>query len=351
MRKFIFNLIVLLAITLSVSSAFAWGDKKEKIRFKSKDVHTYGDILNGIQNFKDVEIKGILTIPKNSEDKIPCMVYMHGSDGLNEWSKRSYYPWLKMFHDMGIATFIFHSFKPRGVESTVGNQWAVTPADMVVDVYMALNRLAKHPRIDPSRIGLFGRSKGGAVTRASYWKPFQEALGNGNQFALHVSIYGGCEDFENFVFTGAPFLALVGEKDNWTPAAPWIDFVKKLKDHGYDAELVVYPGAHHLFDATYNVKNAKEGDSYLNCRYIVKNDGTSIETTSGLNADTEEGCSKCVIKGNVKIGRNSNAKKQSKLKTKEFVTRVFKLNENKAQIEKAKSKKVASTSGYNSTER
>lgn len=354
MKKSIINLIVVLAITLSVSLAFAWGDKKEKIKFMSKDLHTYGDILDGLDNDKDVEIYGILTIPKKTEGKIPAMIYMHGSGGgFTDSAKKRIGPWLKMFNKMGIATFKLDSFKGRGVKSTVNNQRAVTSADMVVDVYRALELLSKHPRIDSSRIGIIGGSKGGGVALYSSWKPVRDAISTESQLALHVAIYGLCAEFEKFEFTGAPLLALVGEKDDWTPAEPWIPFVKKLKDRGYDAELVVYEGAYHGFDAHYPAQRYTKAYSSKDCRFLFKADGEIIETTTGLSADGEEGIKACRSKTpGVMIGQNMKAKKASKEKTKEFVTKVFKLNEKVSSNDSKKKVKTASTSsGFNSFDR
>ncbi len=206
-------------------------------------------------------------------------------------------------------------------------QQSVTSADMVVDVYKALELLSKHPRIDASRIGVIGASKGGMVALNSSWKPIKDAIGNGFQFALHVSLYGICSDFEKFEFTGAPLLSLIGEKDDWCPAAPWIPFVKKLNDNGYDAEVVIYPGAYHGFDAHYDVHRLKKGHSYKDCRFLFKTDGEVIETTSGLSEDYGEGSKTCRCEtSGVMIGQNLKAKIQSKKKAKEFVSRVFKLN-------------------------
>jgi len=326
------NLIILWVIVLFVPSAHAWGDKSEKIKFISKDLQSYSEIIDGLDNDKDVEIYGMLTIPKNSEGKVPAMIYMHGSGGgFTKSANERINPWLKMFNEMGIATFKIDSFKGRGVKSTVGDQRAVSSAEMVVDVYKALDLLSKHPRIDAARIGLIGESKGGIVTLASYWKPLRDAIGTETQFALHIALYGLAFDFQTFEFTGAPFLALIGEEDDWTPAAPWIPLVEKLKKHGYDAELVIYPDAYHCFDANYDPIRYSKGFSNRDCRFSIRSDGEVFETTTGKNAYTEDGMKYCQAKKpGVMIGRNSNAKKRSKEKTKKFVSKIFRLNENLA---------------------
>ncbi len=253
------------------------------------------------------------------------MIFMHGSGGgFTNAGREKIDPWLKMFNKMGIATFKLNSFSGRGVTTTVGKQHAVTTAEMVVDVYMALDLLSKHPRIDPNRIGLIGCSKGGIVTLFSYWKPIRDAIGTEAQLACHISLYGMPMDFENFEFTGVPFLALVGEKDDWVASEPWNDLIKKFKEKGYDAEVVIYKGAHHSFDAGYEVQKITNAHSYSKCRYLIEADGDMIELTSGLNAMTDTSATdQCRERTSVTIGKNYKAKKASKEKTKEFVSRVF----------------------------
>ena len=207
---------------------------------------------------------------------------------------------------------------------TFSHRRSHTTAEMVVDAFRALDVMANYPRIDKNRIGIMGESKGGGVTLYSHWKPFIKVMNTENQFALHISLYAMPNDFTPFEFTKAPILALLGEKDNWTPAAPWIPLVQKFKDNGYDAEAVIYKGAHHAFDAAYSVQHIKEADDYTACRVMMFKDGKMLETTSGLYC--REGIDKCKRKASgAMVGSNSKAKKASKIKAAEFVTRVFQL--------------------------
>ena len=315
--------IAVLVIVFSVSIANIGWTKTKKIKFMSKDLDYYADVLDGIENGKDIKIYGKLTIPKKiKEGQLPCMIYMHGSGGYK--SKRNF-KWLDMFHDMGIATFKIDSFTARGVTNTTGNQESVSSPEMAVDVYKALEVMSNHPRIDKNRIGIIGNSKGGIVSLITKWKPLKDAIGVKETFALHISLYGLAMEFEPFKFTDAPLLALVGEKDNWIPAEPWTPMVAKMNNNGYDAEVVIYKNAHHAFDATYKVKTIKKAYSYSNCRFKLYSDGRMMETTTGI--DGIPGEEKCRCKTtNVMIGSNSKANKASKIKVAEFVTRVFKLN-------------------------
>jgi dienelactone hydrolase len=47
----------------------------------------------------------------------------------------------------------------------------------------------------------------------------------------------------------APLVILIGEKDDWTPAAPCQQLAAAAERAGYPVTIKVYPGAHHSFDS------------------------------------------------------------------------------------------------------
>jgi dienelactone hydrolase len=47
----------------------------------------------------------------------------------------------------------------------------------------------------------------------------------------------------------APLLILIGEKDDWTPAAPCVELARSSRATQHPVDIVVYPGAHHSFDS------------------------------------------------------------------------------------------------------
>ncbi len=322
MKKNIINFIVVLAITLSVSSAYAWGDKKEKIKFQSISVFSWKELIDDKPD-PAVEVFGTLTIPKKTEGKVPLVIFVHGSGGPGQ----KHVKWLKEFNKMGIATFRLNCFKPRQVSSTVGKQFTVSTGSMSSDAFNAMKLLRDHPRIDANRIGIMGGSKGGTVAMMTAWKPVIKKF-DGLQFAFHVVLYPSCVEFETYDLSVSPMLIMIGEKDEWTPAAPCVDFGKAMRQYGYDnVKVVVYPDAHHSFDSDSSVKVIKNGYNYYRCRWLIKDNGDCIETTTGVNAYTEWDKYKdvCAKKG-VKSGGQLKAKKQSMIETKAFVSKVFKLN-------------------------
>jgi dienelactone hydrolase len=46
-----------------------------------------------------------------------------------------------------------------------------------------------------------------------------------------------------------PVLILIGEKDDWDPAEDCRKMVEVSRQAGFPINIVIYPGAHHLFDS------------------------------------------------------------------------------------------------------
>jgi hypothetical protein len=62
---------------------------------------------------------------------------------------------------MGISTFVIDGFSGRGLTAVGPNQALLGRLNFILDIYRALDILAKHPRVDPERIALMGFSRGG----------------------------------------------------------------------------------------------------------------------------------------------------------------------------------------------
>ena len=76
-------------------------------------------------------------------------------------------------------------------------------------------------------------------------------------FAAAVALYPGCRttlgawraDGTGIYRPVAPLLILIGEKDDWTPAAPCVKLAASTRATEHPAAITVYPGAHHAFDS------------------------------------------------------------------------------------------------------
>ena len=102
--------------------------------------------------------------PFTDEVRVPAVVFLHGDAG----ALSNQPVWIDKLIAMGIAVFTVDSFTGRGA---IGQQPSImivgrlpTPLMRVPDAQRALELLAKHPRIDPQRIGLMGVSSGARTT-------------------------------------------------------------------------------------------------------------------------------------------------------------------------------------------
>ena len=305
MRLFIF---LFLLIFLSVNA-----QKTEKIIFKSANPFALSDIIINLENQQEQEVFGKLTFPDESIDmkkKFPLIIGVAGSLG---WRKH-HYEYIKMYQEMGFATFELNSFKSRNITSTVGSQVEITTATMILDAYRAFEKLAKHPNIDKDRVSITGWSLGGAVTLFSAWKPVKEAITSDLKFASHLAFYPPCFfDPENTEFTDSPIHILIGELDNWTPADPCLNFVNKISNNS-NVDLTIYANSHHSFDSEEPVTFNEKGYSFKNCLFKLNKEGDVLMNYLYLPMSSpimqKIGFLFCVDRG-VKLGGNPETRKKA----------------------------------------
>ena len=102
--------------------------------------------------------------------------------------------------------------------------------------------------MDAQRIGLLGWSHGGGSVLATI-----AAAPKGNMgYAAAVAFYPDCtskskalQKFRPY----APLLLLIGEADDWTPAAPCKVLAAAVAARGEPMQIVTYPDTFHNFDS------------------------------------------------------------------------------------------------------
>jgi dienelactone hydrolase len=152
---------------------------------------------------------------------------------------------------MGVATFLLDGFTGRDIASVAADQSQLGVLTMINDAYRALDLLAKHPRIDVTRIGLMGFSRGGTIALYSSLKRFQRTYGSQEaEFALYLTFYAPC--FRTYVddteTVDRPIRLFHGTADDNAPIESCRSYVKRLQSAGKDVALNEYVGAHHAFD-------------------------------------------------------------------------------------------------------
>ena len=294
---------------------------KQEVTFESANPFSLSDIILNLNAQEKQTVFGQLSIPMDSlnpDKKYPLIIGVAGSLG---WRKH-HLEYMEMYQKDGFATFELNSFKSRDITSTVGSQDEVTIAAIILDAYRALEKLAEHPNIDKEKVSITGWSLGGGVSLFSGWMPVKNAITTSVSFASHLAFYPPCFiNPENLAFTQAPIHILIGEKDNWTPAAPCSNLIKKLEGKANIA-LTTYPESHHSFDSETPVTRNEKGYSFKDCLFKLTEDGDVLMNYLQLPMSSpllqKLGFMFCVEQG-VDIGGNPAARKKAFDFAKEFM--------------------------------
>lgn len=197
-----------------------------------------------------VTITGQLYRPEGP-GPFPAMVLLHGCAGVEPLHAR----WAKWLTERGYVALVVDSWAPRGmVENCSRDTPDVERTDRFDDAFGALRYLQSRPFVDPHRIGAMGWSNGGVFAMAVINGPsLERARKRGVTlppigFRFGIAIYpGGCFSLVDEQVV-APLLLLIGEADDWTPAATCAKMVSAMRVKGADATIAIYPGAYHYFD-------------------------------------------------------------------------------------------------------
>ncbi len=256
----------------------------ESFESASPDGAGFTGLLDG--SGEPVTVRGILRRP-SGPGPYPAVIYVHGSVGPQVYHETV---WLSTFRDLGFATYQINAFLPRGVITTVGRQDSVTEASLVRDVFAAAEALARHPEIDPKRIGVMGSSKGGIAALVSGKRSFQQARLPGDlTLAFHIALYPYCHTYETYDFD-APVLVMSGGEDRWVGWENCAELVAAMRDAGVEARFKLYPGAVHSWDSLLPFRLLVPGaDSFARCRFEVRDDGTFTDLNDGARLTSAAG--------------------------------------------------------------
>lgn len=282
--------------------------------------------LNGVKEGQPVTIAGELRLPRPGTDRLPAVVFLHGSGGVNSSVADR---WTQELLSRGIATFVVDSFTGRGLVNTnnvkTGGQAQLGRLAMIVDAYSALELLARHPRIDPDRIALMGFSRGGQSALYASVRRFHRLHGPaGLEFAAHIAFYPQCDTTfrEDGEVNNRPIRIHHGASDDYIPIAPCRSYVARLRAAGKDVELTEYPNAHHAFVNPRDTPlKAVNSETTRNCVLHEDENGRVINSRTGQPFTYKDPC----VELGPTIAYNAEAHAASVKAVREFLVVTFRL--------------------------
>ena len=278
--------------------------------------------LTGDTEGKPVTVAGEFRIAQGT-GRLPVVVLMHGSSGVGV----NIEPWVHQFNGMGISTFVIDGFTGRGLTAVGPNQALLGRLNLIVDIYRALDILARHPRVDPERIVLMGFSRGGQAALYASLVRFNKLWNkSGAQFAGYIPFYPDCSTtyVGDTEVSARPIRIFHGTPDDYNPVASCKAYVVRLQEARRDVVLTEYPDSQHAFDqgllGVSSTVVSANAQTARNC-HIKEGDGGVL-----MNADTQapftykDAC----IELNPHVGGNPATAEEARKAVSDFLLALFK---------------------------
>jgi dienelactone hydrolase len=198
------------------------------------------------------KLKGTLYRP-DGNGPFPAIVALHGCDGLTEKGviAHRYADWGERLAASGFVVLFPDSFAARGIGAQCGisERSLRSGRERVTDAEAAKHYLQAQPTVKPDHISLIGWANG-AVTALWTVRPGGVKKDGKADFRSAVAFFPGCRRLRDTAWSARlPTLILIGAKDDWSLASYCEQMVAGAKGRTARANIVVYPGAYHDFDA------------------------------------------------------------------------------------------------------
>ncbi len=223
-------------------------------------------VANHIEPAKRLTLQGFWPqslLPRNAVSSVasktvkkPAVIMLHGCGGIGRDRKLNarHAMWKDWLNERGFVVVFPESFTSRGFDEICTQKFSdrtLKQSDRIDDVLATKKWLAAREDIDASRIVLWGFSHGGGTVLATITKHIGNELAPDTKFAQAISFYPGCTNYmmsARVPKISSPLTLLIGEADDWTPAAPCKAWVKTLQEHKLPATITTFADAFHDFD-------------------------------------------------------------------------------------------------------
>lgn len=186
----------------------------------------------------------------------PAVVALHGCGG--PWAARDG-QWRDVMLAAGHPVLLPDSFGSRGLGSQCATQGrGISPRrERRGDTVAAVRWLLDQPGTPAGGVVVMGWSNGGSTVLAAAARGVMPP----GQVRGYVAFYPGCRAYADRAgwAPGAPMLIVMGEDDDWTPAAPCRVLAARYPGQ---IKLVLFPGAYHDFDAPDSPVRVRQGLAY-----------------------------------------------------------------------------------------
>ncbi|MBX9946343.1 MAG: prolyl oligopeptidase family serine peptidase [Reyranella sp.] len=260
---------------------FGSGLRGETIDIPSASPLNYWQAISDPAAMPRVTVDGKLFLPESGRGRMPVVVIVPGSLSI----AASHLRHAETLVDMGIAAFVLDPFGARGVTSTVANQAQFSFAASAYDVAAAVGVLARHPAIDPARIGLQGHSRGGSAVLTAATRLFCETVHDPALCVRAVlAAYPWCgHQFLDPDVGATEVRVVVGDQDDWVSPQQCQGYVQALRLWGGDASIRIVAGAEHSFDREEPVQHIAEASvSPAAPTGYIADDGAFVHPTEGM---------------------------------------------------------------------
>ena len=211
----------------------------ESVPFRADEIRQRGEIERGKTPKPPDTVEAYLSKPEGG-GPFPAVVYLHGCGGLSKSTRDDI---AGLMTGWGYVTLAVDSFATRGLTHSCDNLMSGREGDALA----ALRHLSALSFVDPQRIAVMGSSQGAIVAlQLASTRPNFFAIPDDLKFKAVVAYYPECS-FATEELT-LPTVILIGELDDWTPAADCERWMARRAGKGAPVRLVVYPGAYHGFD-------------------------------------------------------------------------------------------------------
>ncbi len=194
--------------------------------------------------------------PRTPAERRAAIVLLHGCGGMTDARGQlsaRHRDWAERFARWGLIVLVLDSFAPRGLRSICELEHRpVRPWwERTADAYAALDHLVARDDVDAHSVLALGWSNGGSTVIGAVRPQAPGRRAGGPRFKAAIAFYPGCAwPLRQRQYRATmPLLILHGEADDWTPATSCVELARRAADAEFPMRTVVYPGAHHGFDA------------------------------------------------------------------------------------------------------